>query len=50
MKEAKIVCPHCKKTIRVREKELSNEIAEGIWAAADEMFKAADKVFKKIFK
>lgn len=52
MKIAEIKCPHCGEKIRVRqvdEHTVSPENERKIWDAADEMFKAMDAGFRKIF-
>jgi uncharacterized Zn finger protein (UPF0148 family) len=52
MRQAKISCPHCGGSITVREKDAKDfdpENVEKIWAAADEMFKAMDAGFRKVF-
>jgi DNA-directed RNA polymerase subunit RPC12/RpoP len=52
MKQAKISCPHCGKSITVRQKvytRLSEENSEKIFKAADEMFKAMNTASSKIF-
>lgn len=52
MKIAHIKCPHCGEEITVRQVdgyEVSQENERKIWAAADEMFKAMDTGFRKIF-
>ena len=51
-KQAQIHCPSCGAKITVRQSDstdLSDEQASKIFAAADEMFKAMDAGFKKIF-
>lgn len=52
MKQAHIKCPHCGGQITVRQsdsKDIAPENLEKIWAAADEMFKAMDAGFRKVF-
>lgn len=48
---AKVSCPHCGKEVIVRDKgtKVSDENARKIFSAADEMFAAMDRGFKKIF-
>lgn len=52
MKEAKIKCPCCGASITVRQKD-GSEIPVDIFSeakeSADEMFKAVDQGFKKVF-
>lgn len=49
-KEAKIKCPHCGGRITVRQSDdLKPENVAKIWEAADEMFKAMDAGFRKVF-
>ena len=50
MKQAKITCPHCGGPITVRDNEgIEPAQAAKIWQAADEMFKAMDAHFRKVF-
>lgn len=52
MKQAKIKCPCCGTQITVRAKDISEvdpATTAKIWAAADEMFAAMDRGFKKMF-
>jgi uncharacterized Zn finger protein (UPF0148 family) len=52
MKQARIECPHCGGKITIRKIDSADVAPENqakIWAAADEMFRAIDAGFNKIF-
>lgn len=52
MKQAKIECPHCGGRITIRQvasEDISPTNQAKIWEAADEMFRAVDAGFNKIF-
>jgi hypothetical protein len=51
-KEAKIKCPHCGKSVTVRQldKGMADALLDDISKALDGVSKAVNEAFKKIFK
>ena len=52
MMQAKIECPHCGGSITIRARngdDIKPEEAAAVWKAADDMFKAIDAGFRRIF-
>jgi hypothetical protein len=47
-KQARINCPHCGKSITVRQKESS--FSEDLTKELEQLWKSIDDMFKKIFK